>query len=122
MKIKLAIVSVLVLAAVGVVWMYQSGKLGVVDPDNRKVEQPIDDETFVKAYVELAVLAESMAIGTPEYEREKKRVLESVGVTPAAVEKQLASYNERPDLWHPLWEKIQAELQKRTQATGTTGG
>ena len=121
MKIKVAIVTVLVLAAVGVVWMYQSGQLGVVDPDNRKVEQPIDDETFVKAYVELAVLAETMAIGTPEYEREKKRVLESVGVTPEAVEKQLASYNTRPDLWHPLWEKIQAELQKRTQAAGTTG-
>lgn len=122
MKIKVAIVTVLVLAAIGVVWMYQTGKLGVVDPDNRKVEQPIDDETFVKAYVELAILAETMAIGTPEYEREKKRVLEGVGVTPEAVEKQLASYNERPDLWHPLWEKIQAELQKRTQAAGTSGG
>jgi len=122
MKIKVAIVTVLVLAAIGIVWMYQTGKLGIVDPDNRKVEQPIDDETFVKAYVELAVLAETMAIGTPEYEREKKRVLEAVGVTTEAVEKQLASYNDRPDLWHPLWEKIQSELQKRTQAAGTTGG
>lgn len=121
MKIKVAIVTVLVLAAVGVVWMYQTGKLGVVDPDNRKVEQPIDDETFVKAYVELAILAETMPIGTPEYEREKKRVLEAVGVTPEAVEKQLASYNERPDLWHPLWEKIQSELQKRSQPSGSTG-
>lgn len=122
MKIKVAIVTVLILAAVGVVWMYQSGRLGVVNPDNRKVEQPIDDDTFVKAYVELAVLAETMAIGTPEYEAEKKRVLEKVGVTPEAVEKQLASYNERPDLWHPLWEKIQSELQKRSQAAGGTGG
>lgn len=122
MKIKVAIITVLVLAAVGVVWMYQSGQLGIVNPDNRKVEQPIDDETFVKAYVELAVLAETMAIGTAEYEIEKKRVLEKVGVTPEAVEKQLASYNERPDLWHPLWEKIQAELQKRSQAAGTSGG
>lgn len=122
MKTKVTIVTILVLAAVGVVWMYQSGRLGVVSPDNRKVEQPIDDETFVKAYVELAVLAETMAIGTPEYEAEKKRVLEKVGVTPEAVEKQLASYNERPDLWHPLWEKIQSELQKRSQAAGGAGG
>ena len=122
MKTKIAIVTILVLAAVGIVWMYQSGELGIVNPDNRKVERPIDDETFVKAYVELATLAESMAIGTPEYEQEKKRVLEGVGVTPEAVEKQLASYNDRPDLWHPLWEKIQAELQKRAQAGGTPGG
>jgi len=122
MKTKIAIVTILVLAAVGIVWMYQSGELGIVNPDNRKVERPIDDETFVKAYVELATLAESMAIGTPEYEQEKKRVLEGVGVTPEAVEKQLASYNDRPDLWHPLWGKIQAELQKRAQAGGAPGG
>ncbi len=122
MKIKIAIITLLVLAAVAVVWLYQTGELGIVNPDNRKVEQPIDDETFVKAYVELAVLAEKMPIGTLEYEQEKKRVLEGVGVTPEAVEKQLASYNERPDLWHPLWEKIQAELQKRAEAAGTSGG
>lgn len=121
MKIKVTIVTVLVLAAVGVVWMYQSGRLGVVNPDNRKVEQPIDEDTFVNAYVELAVLAETMPIGTPEYEAEKRRVLEKVGVSPEAVEKQLASYNERPDLWHPIWEKIQAELARRTQATGGSG-
>lgn len=121
MKIKITIVTVLILAAVAVVWMYQTGRLGIVNPENRKVEQPIDDETFVRAYVELATLAERMAIGTPEYEAEKKRVLEGVGVTPEAVEKQLASYNNRPDLWHPLWEKIQAELQKRSQESGTSG-
>lgn len=122
MKIKIAIVTVLVLAAAAVVWMYQSGQLGVVDPENRKVEQPIDEDTFVQAYVELATLAETMAIGTPEYEREKKRVLEGLGVTPEAVETQLASYNNRPDLWHPIWEKIQAELQKRTGTSGASGG
>jgi hypothetical protein len=121
MKIKIAIVTVLILAAVGVVWMYQSGQLGVVDPQNRKVEQPIDEDTFVKAYVELATLAETMAIGTPEYEREKSRVLEGLGVTSEAVEKQLASYNNRPDLWHPIWEKIQAELQKRAGTSGAAG-
>lgn len=102
--------------------MYQSGQLGIVNPENRKVEQPIDDDTFVKAYVELAILAETMPIGTPEYDREKERLLKEIGVTPEAVEKQLSSYNERPDLWHPLWEKIQAELQKRTQAAGSAGG
>lgn len=118
MKAKITIVAVLVVAAVGLVWMYQSGRLGIVNPQNRLAEQPIDDETFVKAYVELAVLAETMAIGTPEYELEKKRVLERVGVTPEAVEKQLASYNDRPDLWHPLWEKIQTELQKRANPSG----
>lgn len=122
MKIKIAIVTVLILAAVGVVWMYQSGQLGVVDPQNRKVEQPIDEDTFVKAYVELATLAETMAIGTPEYEREKARVLEGLGVTSEAVEKQLASYNNRPDLWHPIWEKIQTELQKRAGTSGASGG
>jgi hypothetical protein len=122
MKIKIAIVTILVLAAVGVGWMYQTGRLGIVNPDNRLAEQPIPDDVFVRAYVELAVLAESTPIGTPEYEREKKRVLEGVGVTPAAVEKQLASYNDRPDLWHPIWEKIQTELQKRSAETSNPGG
>ncbi len=120
MKTKIAIVTILVVAAVGLVWMYQTGRLGIESPQNRLAERPIDEETFIRAYVELAVLAETMAIGTPEYEIEKKRVLEGVGVTPEAVEKQLASYNDRPDLWHPIWEKIQSELLKRTQAAGGT--
>ena len=124
MKIKIAIVVVLIAAFVALVYAFRTDKLGIVNPENRRVEgQPIDDSTFVKAYVELATLAEAMPIGTPEYEREKKRVLEGLGVTPEAVEKQLASYNDRPDLWHPLWEKIQAELQKRTaQTSGSSGG
>jgi hypothetical protein len=123
MKIKIAIVAVLLLAFAAFIYLWQTGKLGIVNPENKKVEgQAIDDSTFVKAYVELATLAESMPIGTPEYEREKKRVLEGLGVTPEAVEKQLASYNDRPELWHPLWEKIQAELQKRSAQTPASSG
>jgi hypothetical protein len=55
-----------------------------------------------------------MPIGTPEYEREKERVLGRLGLEPSQVEAALAKFNDRPDLWHPVWEKIQIELEKRS--------
>lgn len=122
MKWRIAIVIVLVAAVAGVVLLYLNGSLGIVNPDNRRVvKDDIDPDTFVKAYVELATLAETMPIGTPEYDQEKTRVLSTLGVTPEKVEKQLASYNNRPDQWRPIWEKIQAELTKRAKESIGTG-
>lgn len=73
----------------------------------------IDQDLFVRAYVELALLAESMPIGTPEYDREKERVLGRLGLEPGQVEAALARFGDRPDLWRPVWEKIQIEIEKR---------
>ena len=116
MKWRIAIIMALVAVFAGVLVLYMNGGLGIVNPENRRViKDGIDEDVFVKAYVELATLAETMPIGTPEYDREKVRVLGSMGVTPEKVEKQLASYNNRPDQWRPIWEKIQAELAKRAQ-------
>ena len=81
--------------------------------DSSSQPQVLEQDRFVNAYVELATLAEQMPIGTPEYEREKERVLRAIGVEPGQVEKALAMYNDRPELWQPVWERIQAELEKR---------
>jgi len=117
MKLRIVIIAVLVLLFVGVGAMYLTGNLGIVNPVKLQVEKAIDEDTFVRAYVELAVLAETTPIGTPEYEQAKARILGDMGLTPEKVEKQLASYNDRPDLWRPLWEKVQAELARRSQTT-----
>lgn len=106
MRVKL-IILILVVAGFGVFgFMYYSGK--------STESLAIDQEQFVKAYVELAILAESMPIGTPEYEREKERVLGGLGLETSQVEAALAKFNERPDLWTPVWEKIQIELSNRS--------
>ncbi|MEW5701971.1 MAG: hypothetical protein AB1792_07060 [Candidatus Zixiibacteriota bacterium] len=115
MKLRLIIIAALVLLFVGVGAMYLSGNLNIVNPVKPQVEEQIDEATFVRAYVELAILAETSPIGSPEYEEAKTRILGGLGVTPEEVEQQLASYNNRPDQWRPIWEKIQAELAKRSQ-------
>lgn len=84
--------------------------------------QMMEQDKFVDAYVELAALAERMPIGTPEYDREKKRVLESMGLTPGQVEKALAAYNDQPERWQPVWERIQAALEKRQQELEPASG
>ena len=118
MKLRIAIITIVVLAFAVVVTLYFKGSLGIVNPVRPTIEAPIDDDAFVKAYVELATLAETMPIGTPEYEQAKARVLIGMGLSPEKVEKQLASYNTRPDSWRPIWVKIQAELARRAKASG----
>ena len=118
MRIKLAILVLLVLVFGVIGFKYYSGKTTET--------MAINQDQFVQAYVELATLAESMPIGTPEYDREKERVLGKIGLRPAQVEEALAMYNQRPELWRPVWERIQAELEKREpaggmQSTDTTG-
>jgi hypothetical protein len=116
MRIKLAILVLLVLVFGVIGFKYYSGKTTET--------MAINQDQFVQAYVELATLAESMPIGTPEYDREKERVLGKIGLRPAQVEEALAMYNQRPELWRPVWERIQAELEKRGDAVGggdTTG-
>ena len=110
MRVKLAILVVLVIAVV---------VLGIKFYPGKTTEAPaINQDQFVQAYVELATLAEQMPIGTPEYDQAKARVLEKIGLKPEQVEEALAMYNDRPELWRPVWEKIQAELEKREPTTG----
>ncbi|GAB4319294.1 MAG: hypothetical protein Kow0074_08800 [Candidatus Zixiibacteriota bacterium] len=107
MVAKIIIVFVLVgLFVAGYFLFFQEGATG---------PQILEQDKFVQAYVELASLAERMPIGTPEYDREKRRVLETMGVTPEQVEKALATYNDHPEMWQPVWERIQKELEKREQ-------
>jgi len=105
MRIKFVILGIVIVAFGVFAFKFYSGKTSE--------SLAINQDQFVKAYVELAILAETMPIGTPEYEREKERVLGRMGLEPSQVEAALAKFNDRPDLWHPVWEKIQAELEKR---------
>lgn len=113
MRFKLAIIVILVLVFGAIGFKYYSGKTTEA--------LAIDQDQFVMAYVELATLAESMPIGTPEYDREKARVLGEIGLKPKQVEDALAMYNERPELWRPVWELIQEELERRNRAVGVGG-
>lgn len=107
MRAKLIIVGVVV-AAFGVAYLlfFKGGSTQAL---------VMEQDTFVKAYVELASLAERMPIGTPEYDREKARILHEMGVEPEQVEKALEVYNEHPELWRPVWDRIQEELEKRQE-------
>ncbi len=105
MRIKVIVVVLLILVfgVVGIVYF----------SDDSGEAFAIDQDQFVNAYVELATLAEQMPIGTDEYELAKARVLQRIGLEPGQVEQALARYNERPDLWRPIWERIQDELKER---------
>ena len=112
MRLKIAILVLLIVVFVVVGLISFSG--------NAPESSAIDQDRFVQAYVELATLAETLPIGTPEYEREKARVLGEMGLQPSEVEDALALYNNRPELWRPVWERIQEELARRGE--GITGG
>jgi hypothetical protein len=104
---KILIVVVLIAVFVGGYFLFSR--------DSASGPQVMEQEKFVEAYVELAALAERMAIGTPEYDQDKERLLASMGITSEQVEKALATYNDHPEMWQPVWERIQEKLEERQQ-------
>lgn len=110
MRFRLAILATVVLFFGAVIMLFLTGYLGGGGATGAAGSEPLDADDFVAAYVELAKLAESTPIGTPEYQKARERVLGHIGVTPAQVEETLTYYNSRPDLWRPIWEQIQTQL------------
>lgn len=113
MRLRLTILIVLVLFFAAMIVVYVVRGMGDGTPTTS--DEPLATDKFVIAYVELAKLAETMPIGTDEYNKERERILLEIGVTPAQVEETLAYYNERPDLWRPIWEEIQTRLAEQLE-------
>lgn len=117
MRLKIVIIALLLaaFATLGVVYFKSSNDtLGTTTPPAAASDpKAITQDQLVRAYVELATLAETTPIGTPEYEKEKTRVLGQIGLEPGQIEKTLAEYNEHPEKWRPIWDRIQDELAKR---------
>jgi hypothetical protein len=118
MRTRLTILAALVLLFAAVTLLFMKGYLGGRDAMSAG-DEPLETSEFVAAYVQLAMLAETMPIGTPEYDQERIRVLSEIGIKPEQVERTLAYYNERPDLWRPIWEQIQADLVGRLDDSKT---
>jgi hypothetical protein len=117
MRLKIIIVVLMVAAftTLGIVYFKSSDDtLGTTTaPAAASDPKAVTEDQIVRAYVELATLAETTPIGTPEYDIEKTRVLGQIGLEPGQIEKTLAEYNERPEKWRPIWDRIQSELAKR---------
>jgi hypothetical protein len=117
MRLKIIIIALLVavFAALGISYFKSSDDtLGTTTPATATSDpKAVTQDQLVRAYVELATLAETTPIGTPEYEKEKTRVLGQIGLEPGQIEKALAEYNENPEKWRPIWDRIQVELAKR---------
>ena len=117
MRLKITIIALMVAAfvALGIVYFQSTDEtLGTAPlPATASDSKAVTEDQIVRAYVELATLAETTPIGTPEYDQEKTRVLGQIGLEPGQIEKTLAEYNERPEKWRPIWDRIQSELAKR---------
>jgi hypothetical protein len=117
MRLKITIIALMVAAFVGLGIVYFQSTdetLGTApSPAAASDSKAVTEDQIVRAYVELATLAETTPIGTPEYDQEKTRVLGQIGLEPGQIEKTLAEYNERPEKWRPIWDRIQSELAKR---------
>ena len=117
MRLKIIIIALLAAAFVTLGVIYLKSASNTPEPANptAAASEPkgITQDQLVRAYVELATLAETTPIGTPEYDKAKTRVLGQIGLEPGQIEKTLAEYNEHPEKWRPIWDRIQEELTKR---------
>jgi hypothetical protein len=112
MKTKVVIIAVLVsaVAIIGILTTCQG-------PGGNSSGQPLDQDTFVKLYVELELVAEQSGIGTEEYDTRRDSVLAIYNTTFEDVTAMLQSYDEDPEKWAVVWEEILAALEKRKDAT-----
>ncbi|HEX9750209.1 MAG TPA: hypothetical protein VGB22_02805 [candidate division Zixibacteria bacterium] len=118
MRLRIIILVLLLVVFGGAIAAFQ---LGYVGGPAASIPDTLSEDQLVEAYVRLAQLAEHMPIGTPEYDDARKRVLAEMNTTPERVEQTLAYYNERPEEWKPVWEKIQGRLTDQLEEIRTSG-
>src|SRR3989304_1287782 len=91
MRLKITIIALMAAAfvALGIVYFQSSDETLGTAPATATASdsKAVTEDQIVRAYVELATLAETTPIGTPEYDKEKTRVLGLIGLEPGQIEK-----------------------------------
>ncbi len=81
-----------------------------------KTSSKLSEEKFVEVYVQLSIASEMYDTSSTELEEERKKILEKFGVTQQEIEHFIKEYNQNPEKWAKVWEKIVHRLEGEEKA------
>jgi len=66
----------------------------------------------VEVYVQLSVASEMYDADPAKLEQEREKILEEFGVTQEEIDHFVKEYNQNPEKWAKVWEKIVRRLEE----------
>ncbi len=80
-----------------------------------KTSPKLSEEKFVEVYVGLSIALETYDADSGGLEQERKRILERYGVTQKDIDEFVKNYNQNPEKWAKVWERIVQTLEEKKQ-------
>ena len=66
----------------------------------------------MEVYVQLSVASEMYDADPAKLEQEREKILEEFGVTQEEIDHFVKEYNQNPEKWAKVWEKIVRRLEE----------
>jgi DNA anti-recombination protein RmuC len=77
-----------------------------------KTSAKLSEEKFVELYVQLSIASEIYDTDPAKLEEERKKIFEKYGVAQEKLDQFVKEYNQNPEKWANVWEKIVRRLEE----------
>jgi len=82
-----------------------------------KTSSELSQEKFVEVYVQLSVASEMYDTDPAKLKEERKKILKKYSVTQEEIDHFIKEYNQNPEKWAKVWEKIVGRLGEEKEKT-----
>ncbi len=80
--------------------------------NNLRTPSKLSEDKFAEVYVQLSIASEMYESKPVELEQERKKILEKYDVTQDEIDHFIEEYNQDPERWARVWEKIVRKLEE----------
>ncbi|MCJ7577178.1 MAG: DUF4296 domain-containing protein [candidate division Zixibacteria bacterium] len=77
-----------------------------------KTSSKLSEDKFVEVYVQLSIASEMYDTSSTKSEEERKKILKQYNVTQEEIDHFIKEYNQNPEKWAKVWEKIVRRLEE----------
>jgi hypothetical protein len=75
----------------------------------------LSEDKFVEVYVQLSIASEMYDTNPAKLEEERKKIFEKYGVAQEKLDQFIREYNQNPEKWAQVWEKIVRRLEEEKE-------
>ena len=80
---------------------------------HQKTSSNLTSEKFAEVYVKLAIARRASGSDASKWITEKERILKEHNLSSEKINQFIKKYDQTPEKWAPLWEKIISRLQEK---------
>jgi hypothetical protein len=77
-----------------------------------KTSAKLSEEKFVELYVQLSIASEMYDTDPAKLEEGRKKIFEKYGVAQEKLDQFIKEYNQNPEKWANVWERIVRRLEE----------